>query len=385
MSKRGKLILLGLFIFVFACVFSTNVYFSWADDESMSVPEDQDEEITEEVEAQVLTVAPKTQDKRWDMSFGVETGYDDNVFKYANDDQNEFDAGTNPDKFANVDSIDDMITRLFLKLSLKNNFNEDTKTTLSLKARGNIYGRNSVKNYESYQAEVAHEFNKNFLSLTYLNVPDFFLRNLYDRDITSGNRYRKTKFERDKISLKYRRKVNNDLMWWIIYGYEEYDYNGDFKEYNNHANEVNLSLLYRLNPKLRAKLYYIFKRCEANAYDDEPNADFDISHRQHSPGIQFIFQPVDKWQFLLRYAYTLRDYTTDNSETIDPFHSGRENKIHNIRLKATRKFQNNWELFCQYEYETKDAKLTVDDATMADATLLGYNKNEVTIGTEYSF
>lgn len=371
MFKKRQNLLLTIISAGFVCFFGAFVCVSFAEEEES------------EEQVQQTTVEPT--EKKLSLETGVNVAYDSNIFKYSSDDEAEFESYANTNKFEKVHSIDDVVTSVYLKPKLELRLIGAAVTTFSVKGEENAYSRNTIKNFETYDASILHKFGDNLVDLTYARTQDFFLRNLYDRDIGSGNHYRKARFDRDKVTLKYRRNMTDKFSWWLAYGYEKYHYSKEFKEYDNDGNEVNLSLLYRFTPKFNTKLYFIFSKNDADASDDYPDDDYDISNKEYNPGVQFVYRPIEKWKLLLRYAFIYRQYTTDKDVSVDPLHADRINRLHNIRFNIARQITKDFDIYCEYEFETKDIKLGTTDPTLLETDILGYNKNIISLGMRYVF
>ena len=383
-----RLFLSVIFILGFGLFFGTNVYLSLAAEESVIEVVEGEEEQAREGQTQSLAEDKEAEsvETRLKWEGGIDVFYDSNVFNYSNDDIDEYNGGTNPDRFKGVDSIDDMITRLYLMVRFQKEMFADSPTIFSLGVKGNIYARNTDKSYQIFQTSLRQKIGeRRLIRIGYKFIPDYFVRTLYDPDLPAGDRFRKANFRSNSAHIKYWHRVSNNLTWWLRYVYEDKDYTDYFKERDSSSNRVTLALGFRPQSWIKLNPFFRYFWHDAKGEDDDAAVDVDISRDGFDTGLNTWFYPEGKFSYLISYAFRYTDYTTSNSITDDPYHAGRDQKRHRIKGRINYGIKENVDLFTEYTYEIRNVDIEGDDATLRQESILGYVKHIGKVGLTVRF
>lgn len=318
-----------------------------------------------------------------EFNAGVEARYDTNIFNYSRDDIDEFNANTNPEKFNRIKSRDDFVISPLWEVVFRDELFSHT-FRLAFEAEPHFFAQNKVKDYESYRLNLRQYLNKGeYLEFRYNHIPDYFLKNLFDRDL---NKFRKATFSSRLFSLGYRRPINETLDARIRYLYEINDYNGNFEEYDMTSQAANLAFWHKLNPYLNAEIYFEFERADAKGdLGSTARVESDTSYDKYEIGLRQNLELSKKTSFFTRYIFSFRDYTTDNPLTLDPFHRDRQDKIQRISLGFECKLTKVTHVVLEYEYSLKDVNTASKDPDLINAAILGYEKNIVRLSVKHSF
>lgn len=313
----------------------------------------------------------------------LESKYDTNVFNYSRDDIDEFEANTNPDKFNRVKSIDDFIISPAFGLIFSDKlFNHTFR--LNLEAEPHFFTQNKIKDYESYRLNVNQYLSKGeYLEFRYQHIPDYFLKNLLDRDL---NEFRKAAFDVNLYSFGYRRPLNKNLDARLRYLYEVNDYNENFEEYDMRSNAVNLALWHKLKSYFTTEIDFEFERADAKGnLVSTARIESDTSYDKYELGLRENLQAAERINLYLWYIFSFRKYTTDNPLTDDPFHIDRQDKIQRAGLGLTCGLSKNTQATLEYEYSAKDVNTASEDPALINAAILGYEKSIVSLRVNYRF
>lgn len=317
------------------------------------------------------------------LEAGIQAGYDTNVFNYSRDDVDEFNSYTNPEKFNRVKSVDDFIISPELGIVFTDKlFNHTFR--LRLEAQPHSFLRNKVKDYESYRLDARQYLSKDeYLEFRYQHIPDYFLRNLLDRDL---GEFRRAAFDARLFSFGYRRPLAKTLDARIRYAYEINDYNENFEEYDMASQAVNFTFWHRPNDYLETQVHLEFERASAKG-DIESSAriESDTTYDKYEIGLRENLQLTKKIDIFARYIFSYRKYLTDNSLAQDPFHRDRQDKIHRVGLGLNFKIDKDTQAGLEYEYQVKGVNTASEDPALLNAAILGYEKNIVSFSINYRF
>lgn len=312
-----------------------------------------------------------------------ETKYDTNVFNYSRDDIDGFNSNTNPEKFNRIKSVDDFIISQRLGVGFKDKlFNHTFRADLEAKAH--FFMQNKIKDYQSYRLNLRQYLNRNeYLEFGLSNIPDYFLKNLLDRDL---NEFRKATFEVNRYSLGYRRPINETMDARIRYLYEVNDYNENFEEYDMTSNGVNLAFWHKPKDYLYTEIDFEFERVDAKGnLDNTDRIESNTSYDKYELGLRENLKLTERIGFYAWYIFSFRNYTTNNSLTDDPFHSDRQDKIQRIGLGLTCELSKNTLASLEYEYSIKDVSTASEDPGLINAAILGYEKSVISLSINYKF
>jgi hypothetical protein len=399
-----RLFLVGLFIFAFVFSFGLNSSIVLAGGPAESgdaMPgEFADEDVVGEEFAGEEAVGDEPVGESWtyedykvesvkgplSCNLGVNVSYDSNVFIYSDTAIDEYDAGTNTARFNGVDSIDDVITNLFFIARLKGNILDCGATILSAGVEGNIYAENTDRTYMITQTSLKQRLNDdNILKVGYKYLPEYFIRTLYDPDFPVGDRYQKADFESHTTYVKYWHRIMDGWTWWSRYSYESKDYNSNFKERDTDSHRISLAMGIKPGSLVKVTPFFRYFWHDAEGADLDADVDSDISRDGFDIGVNTCFFPQSKFSYLVGYAFRDSEYSTDNTVSDDPYHSGREQERHRVKGRVNYKLKDNVDLFTEYIYETRDVSTKGTDADLLHEALMDYTKHIGKIGLALEF
>ncbi len=193
----------------------------------------------------------------------LEGTYDDNFMEYSPRDLNELANGIRPTKYV-VTSADDAIGSMRARLDLTPPLGDlDFRTRLRLRFTGDWYRTNSVKDHRTWGVELTQRiFGVNYISLRFIRVPDYYLRNLYYKRYQIPSRapshYDRAVVERTDFGLELGRRMSPSLRLAVKYGYDWGTYPTLFEERDNSLHAVRIETDYRLTRSVRLSLDYMY-------------------------------------------------------------------------------------------------------------------------------
>jgi hypothetical protein len=324
-------------------------------------------------------------------SLSIETGYTvsykSNMFNFSDDDQDTFDAGTNPNRFKDIESIDDIAHRIHVDPEITANVIDWGKTRFGADISGTFYSENTESNYEKYEFTMKQYFNTqvDMVRIGYEYLPGFFVRNFTDIDVKSGDRFRKAEFDSSSVSAKWWHRFHDNISAWIQYSYGFKDYNSNFNERDTDSNTFDLSVDFSLCPW--AEISPVFSAASYDAKgSDGGSVRTDISKDEVTTGAELTLIPTEQFPVVLGYTFTWVDYTTGNSVSEDPFHSGREDEIDELYAKISYLSKKDVKIFVKYQHTNDDASIPSEAVTTSSAEgVLGYDSYTVSGGVDLKF
>jgi hypothetical protein len=316
--------------------------------------------------------------------------YDENIFEFSDEDRDEFESGSNPNRFKGIESMDDFILIPDVSAYLWREITHESRSQLGFRFVPKFHIENQERDYQKYKGYLIHRLGQgNRFKVHYSHIPEYFVRNLLDFDLPEGSdRFRKAEFTYDAIGLDFLKIVNERISAKMGYAYEDKDYNFDFNERDLSIHQVLGKIILKIHERLKIHGEYQFETSEAKAQDADPAVDFDTSYDQHGFTIKSAYGLVKTLWVDLRYSFYYKNYTANHSEEEDPFHSGRDDQIHFFSVGLSKELNKHVECYIRYEFEVRD--LDLDDLsveTLLDpaGAILGFDTNRVTVGSKIHF
>jgi len=314
----------------------------------------------------------------------LETTYNSNVFYFSRDEMDSFDTGSNSTgKFTDIDSIDDVILSPRFSVTFKDLFLGHTFMS-GIVVTPHFYTQNEVKNYEDYQFNIRQYLSKGeFLEFDYEKTPEFMEGNFYDRDDTL---YKKATYSEDRFTLAYNRPLSEDISIKAQYFYLMDDYNNNFNEYDMDSQALRLTIRKAFNEDLTGRLFGEYKYEDAQGdLGDTGRIESEPSREIWKINLRGIYDLTSQLQTYLQYGIWFIDYTTSHSVVDDSYHAQRNDVLQTIDWQAAYSVTKDVELNILYQYTIKDANPETDDLSILDASILGYEMQQVSVGMKYSF
>jgi hypothetical protein len=319
--------------------------------------------------------------------------YDDNIFRYSEEDIDKFVNNIEPYRYP-IKTYDDFITILQLHTKVRKKFFGNKMTTFNAKIKTTIFYQNSEKDYETFSFSVWQKVtSKGHLLLKYFFLPRYFIRYYPDYDVDNPEEYpyfAKCDFSKQLVNVVCGYNIFGNAEISLSLGMQLNDYNSSFNEYDTEIKSIGVSMDYPYKKVTQAQISYTLSRAIADGVDEpgeEKNFsdDSDISNDEYKLGLYFDFDLTDYLPVILEMNinFEQRIYTTDKPLLCDPFHAGREDKKTNLTLRTSFPFTDRLELELEYTYETKSVSSLYDIKDIEE--IKNYNRNIYTTNISFSY
>lgn len=285
----------------------------------------------------------------WRLAWRGEVGaaYDSNIFRYSDDEIDDFLDGLRQDRFPS-DYIDDLRLEPSLDLKFLREEPGRRETELRLSADYRLATVNTVKSFGKLGARLTERRDGlGYAVLDYYAIPSYHVRDLWDPDVDTGSPYRSCDFRKNAVSLGLGTDRRGIVNLAAELKYDRTGYGPDFVEYDSDAWTWGVTTIVRPVRGLRLDATYALRSSAARGYDEigETKAtsdDSDISYEQDEYSLRARWAagrvrdiPV---VFVLGGRMARRFYQTDRTAQDDPYHAGRDDTYMTFWLR------NGWEI-----------------------------------------
>jgi hypothetical protein len=312
----------------------------------------------------------------WRAEWRAEVGaaYDSNIFRYSDDDVEDFLDGRRRERFP-FEYMDDLRLEPSLDLSFVREQPGRRRTDLRLSADYRLAAVNTDKSFAKLGAGVSEsEEGLGRASLEYYAIPRYYIRDLWDPDADGG--YRSCEFSKYAVKLGGVTDFAHVVNLEGSAQYDRSDYGPDFVEYDADAWTTGLTAIVRPFAGLRLDGAYAFRRSVARGYDEvgesrETSDDSDASYQQDTYSLR------SRWDLarlrrgagrglvpavlVLGGRLDRRFYSTDRSPEDDPYHAGREDSYVTLWLRGAWRLTDATTLEGFYALRTRSAESTFNE------------------------
>jgi hypothetical protein len=316
--------------------------------------------------------APKgpKEETRWRFRAGLDVEYNSNILRLDDRDVERLEDGTKPEKFR-IDQPDDFIYAPWVEAAFTFPLLDGSNTT-GLRFRPYLYQTNTIANYE----EFTFFYKRDPVTFEYTLLPDVY-RQEY-KNLDTGE-YESAFYREHDFELSARFAPAPPMTLKPVAGLRYRDYDSPF----NHRD----ALGYLLGAKasvaatdwLEFGLEYEFFLNDAFASSFQPDTSYIANGLE--PGVAV--KPAKGLELALRYRYENRQYTTDNSEAVDPGHAGRTDDRHRWTFRTTWKVTSSLTLEAEYCRTDVDSNLPGDPSATDEET--EWSRDEYILGIVYQF
>jgi len=271
----------------------------------------------------------------WKIAWRLEAGvaYDSNIFRYTDADVDDFIDGVDAEDYQ-AEYLDDVRVEPSVDVYLVRERPGRGQTQVRLSADGRLATVNGEKSFVKFGARLKEiATGVGYGSLGYEAIPSYHVRELYDVDVTSGDRYRPCEFR--KHSMRGELGTDRLLPVDMVLGgrYEYMGYNQYFVEYDSHAWTSSITVIARPVRGVRVDLGYALRRLDARGYDEtieesgvSDDSDIDYEQDEYRLKVRWDVGRVLGYRTALTFGARLaeRYYQTSKSAEDDPYHAGRE-------------------------------------------------------------
>lgn len=303
------------------------------------------------------------------ISFDINTQYDDNIFLFSKEYINDFIHRIRSYRFP-FRTYDDLITRIDLSFNLPAQLSSK-RTDFNLNYRQYLYLVNTQKSYQLMVLNINQQINNSFsYEIGYLFLPSYLIR-YYRNPLGSATDYIGCIFTEHLMTARLKYRLNKVTVTPFIQ-YEIDKYLKNFRHYDGYA------LRYGLNASTHNVSYVnTFIGITRKTYFAQGPIP-DISYTEDRISVRLTPKLIkSNIKLSTQFQYARRNYTTDNSFEIDPYHRDRiDNKI-NAYIKVSYQLKRNLQIYTAFEYEQKrvTTPYRIDINEIKD-----YNNNKYLLG-----
>jgi len=274
----------------------------------------------------------------WKGSLGAT--YDSNVYRYSDEDRDEYLDGLRVDRYP-MDALDDLRLEPELDLEFIREAPGERETSLRLSADWRLHTVNGDKSFSRLSARLLERRpGVAYLRAAYSSIPSYRIRPLWDED--TGD-YRGCDYRKHGVSLEVGsdRSLPLDVRaWW---DYEIYRYDPHFIEYDSDASTFGLKLVFRPAAGLRVDLGYELRQSLARGTDEEGEVrslsdDSDATYDQDAweGRVRWRAARLEHGTLVVtgRVRHARRYFLTSHEPDEDPYHRGREDRFWTVAAGA---------------------------------------------------
>jgi hypothetical protein len=325
--------------------------------------------------------------------------YDDNILRMSQGMIDNFRRGIDPLKF-DINTYDDLIVSPRFGGTIGRALIGSRETTLRLLYIRWQYGRNAIKNNESYTIRLRQPiFDKDFIEASYSYSPGSYVKQLSDRPpfaprSSTALVWLPFKSRRNAFVLGYSRRVTSRLTGRLDAGRVLRFYNRPFLENDNREWNASGNLSFVVSKAVRAAGTYTFSDAKARALDTvgETVASSDDSDGSYE---RDLYQMDLSWSprrfpgrissFGLMGQYQEYYFTSKKPYYDDPLHTGRKDQVYAIEITSdTKPVYGPVKLTAGWRFSQRKSSLPAS-VQAEDAEEKAYKDNRFWIGASYPF
>ena len=308
------------------------------------------------------------------LNIELKTMYNDNIFLYSDAYISDFVNQVRPFRFP-FNTYDDFITNLNLQLQFPVQ-KDINKSYLNLFYKQYLFAMNGEKSYQIVSATFNQSLSKRFgFDVSYLFLPRYLIR-FYQNPFSASIDYIGCTFAEHLLTIRLNYK------WRSInvkpFGRFEIDkYKENFSFYDGKASRFGMDLIWLITSSIN--LAAGVERKQNQTQGPVP----DISYNENQLNGQINVKLPDIEKLLLNFGtnYIARDYTTNNSALVDPFHKDRSDKTINLNGGVEYRIASNLRINFVYEHEIRR---TSSPYRSQIEDIKDYDNNIFTLGLRYS-
>jgi hypothetical protein len=263
-----------------------------------------------------------------DASFRVL--YDSNIFRFADEDIDDFLDGEGGDRY-DGETVDDLRIDPTVRASFVKEEPGVLSRSLGLSAGWRLASVNGEKSF----AKLGVAFRERrtdfaYLAASYSAIPAYHVRDLWDADTSE---YRSCDFRKHALRLEIGSDRSLPVDVAGFWTYENYGYDPDFVEYDAEARTIGAQATARPARGLRIDLTYALRRSESRGYDEvgetrETSDESDLTYDQDEYELRARWEAGEWWGhpavLSLRGKLNQRFYLSEKGAEADPRHAGRD-------------------------------------------------------------
>jgi len=297
----------------------------------------------------------------WRMTWRGSLGatYDSNVYRYSDEDRDEYLDGLRLDRYP-MDALDDLRVETGTALEFVREAPGRRETSLRFAGATRLHAVNGDKSFARLSARLLETRpGVAYLRAEYVSVPSYRIRPLWDEDTGS---YRGCDYRKHGVSLEIGSDRSLPVDVRAAWDYEVYRYDPDFIEYDADASTYGVRFVLRPAAGVRVDLGYELRRSlargadevgEARATSDDSDATYDQD--AYEGRIRWRAGRVRHGAVIVtgRVRHARRFFLTSHEPDDDPYHRGREDTFWTLRLGGVVPLRRSVSLDAFVEFRTR--------------------------------
>lgn len=325
--------------------------------------------------------------------------YDNNIIRLSDGSIDLFESGTEPYRY-DIETTDDLIVSPRLSVTLGKKLLTSRETTLRFGYIRWQYGRNGIKNNESYSLRLRQPtIGSDFVELSYTYAPGSYVKQLSDRapfDPRSSTPlvWLPFKGKRNAFLLGYSRRVSDRITARLDGGRVMRFYNRPFLENDNWEWNASGSLAVSISKAFGLAGTYTYSDANARALDAvgetiATSDDSDGSYERDLYETELTWRPGRMLKkitsFGLMGQYQEYYFTSDKPYYDDPLHTGRKDKVYAVELTTdTKPVYGPVKLTAGWRFSQRKSSLPAS-VQAEDAEEKAYKDHRFWLGASYPF
>lgn len=344
-------------------------------------------------------IAQKKLKPEWQLEFGLETFYDDNILKYSEKYLDRFMNNEDEGRF-HIDTYDDVVLNPSLELSCEMRLFGKRRSVFDADVSYSKYLVNDVKTWSvfgfGYRQYITQELS---FRMFYSYIPEFYVRHFRDDDWVDVYGYIPEAFtpyifSKDNYGFWVQNTFFKNTRIRLYFYYMKYFHSENYTEYDSDNLLYRIKLFQPVHDKVTIEATYQFVTSDAKGYD-VPGETIETSNAPDATyeedgfilGIHWKMPRVKKRYHSLEFETVIynRYYQTDQPVEVDKLHAGRVDN--NLRfyltyyLSVSRSFK--FSAFYNWYYRDSGTTSVLNEEYVSDEK--DYRQNQVGIELIYRF
>lgn len=331
-------------------------------------------------------------DSPFSVTLIFDATYDDNIFRYADDEMSDFENNIDPERYP-IETTDDLIFSTAIDVDYRDYFWGGHTTLFSARLTQYQFWQNKRKDYQSLSLTAIQYFSpQTNVRFNYYFLPERYLRHYYDEDLGSlsnATSHVPYVYEKHQVTAEFEQEFFEKMTADVYYKYARDIYDENFEEYDADDHIFGLDLEFDVTRSISLEAGYEFETSEAKGYDEpgetlETSDDRDYAYEEDtfSGGLSFRLPRSlpHRPRLNIDYSYRVRDFVTD--KVADEYHYGREDTESILRLELDMRINRNWSYEFAYTFQDRDVDVPLRQQIQE---VKNFTRNRIGFEVSYSW